>query len=361
MRTFALFLGIGLSLGSQPQGLQETTSLLTLLPESPGRQFWDGNSLYTQPDHKSDWECEVVGKAKKKINLPAGYSLEWVQGGRSFATRRLPDKRFELLVRNDADPWESLGIWTQSHPPHRFWGWRLLDRGRILAKADMIPFLHQGRASWLAILRTSMKGELEIDELVDEGVDYWPTGTIRVQDLGTIRAGRELLREDLALARLEHFEDRSFLLLPRSGVVAVFDGGTGKPKRISVVFPSVNNRDHAKKPKEAVVLGARPLQGGTLLVATRSEDAVLDSRMVFGPEKPSARVFNPRDTFAARVEEYNASFTAFPLVKYWEFDPILGDFRPRTPDGLLKKIESYSAYRNFNFWVLSKGEFRTTR
>jgi hypothetical protein len=351
-----------------PEGSQDhaignlpVAGLDVIAPRRTEAQAWSGTTLLEWPVSNPNTVQSVLGRKQHSHSLVSGLKSVVFHDGTAYGIRKIDGPRLEFLSSEDWRSWETLGTFQMPGPnkdgntpaaadPQTY---VQLSNGRILALAKFDPFIQEGSGSHLAILAIGEDQKVKVRELVLPSFEVWDRAKLKarggIEGFGWMLSGKPLVLDDFMNApALESVGSWIVLVLPRSGYILVLDPENGRIRREAVLFPSVLDKDQAAKPKEASILAWRPTREGELLLVTRSEDAVLNSRSIFLAERAKDKgvVANKKLLEAA----YLKSFEAFPELLWWKFDPQEGRFtRVPTPEGMPDKIHEFSTYSNFGF------------
>ncbi|HJV90153.1 MAG TPA: hypothetical protein VJ623_07615 [Holophagaceae bacterium] len=334
------------------------------------RQLWDGPTLYTWSVAGGGVEARGPGNPKVQgtprpvvHDLPAGQRLLSVVGGEAW-TVALEGEPRQPVIRRSADwkRWERLG--EIPLPEARIRGLFPLRDDRFLVLQGITPFLKEGRASFLAILRLH-EGRFQVEALVDPGVDLaaaLPKGVDPAAWEPTPRPGYDEAFWEVATNYLEVVGGQPCLCMASLGKVAFFSPERGYLKKVVTLYPAVDELLPKGGRVAWPLLLMRPLPSGGLMVAARSEDAVRSARRIF----PDAKAVDgsPEASEEARLEAQRQAqervraqvWESFPEVLWYTLDPEESTFRSAAPPpGLPEKLRSLDAFRDFDFRTDPKG------
>lgn len=326
-----------------------------------GIQVWDEGKLYTLPEYKAARVvCTALGRgkvARTEFRLPEGHRFATITKGVAYTWVKTKDGveffegfRFQDWTRIGRIPDASLMI-TDFRP---------LPEGRILVVRVAVPFTTAEKASFFGIFKKDASGTFRLEDCAQDGLPLFD-GRLRTQypkgpPARWVAQDSQPVYVDCAALKLVDVDGIPLAVLPRSGWVVSFDPETGRAKGGVQLYPSATAPEHRNKAKEVAILGWRPTKDGNLLLAARTEDAVLNSRDIFQDTSKLAGL-DP-DGYAKAMDRYfESSLEAFPELRWLEFDPVSRHFRPiPTPRSQPEKIRSGGALRGFQFWMDARGE-----
>ncbi|MBI4914084.1 MAG: hypothetical protein HY823_15240 [Acidobacteria bacterium] len=140
-----------------------------------------------------------------------------------------------------------------------------------------------------------------------------------------------------------------------TGIYLVLDG-QGRRLKTLRLFPGLDDdriADHDSYDRP--VLCAQPRQDGTLLIASRSEDATLRGRRAFARKYTLEGFKDPRER--ARLDEADTlSLKNFPHVLWWVLDPKAKTLEPTlSPERVPDRIYDIPTYKKFWFTMDAQG------
>ncbi|HOD33952.1 MAG TPA: hypothetical protein PKO12_10760, partial [Holophaga sp.] len=294
--------------------------------------------------------------AKDKVrvlkNLPAfrPWSLVFTQG--HFWGLRVTDSekhRLDLLKSADGRTWESAGTFTRQDSEHAPSLALPLGNGRVLG-LHLNAVGEPAQASYLGMYAPNEVGVFRF-------MDAWPTELKVPLQKQIVNPGRQpytVYNPDLNVLAATAYEllwgiitlpHHHVLLHATSGIAWVFDAEDGQLRRVAPLYPAM--MDHLKDVSaiERVVLAWQPDYSGRILLASRTEDAVFQSRPLTAKamkdlEPPPSLPMNSNPNSEA-WEHYNtqmkayrtrlriaqgAGTRAFPEIRWWSFDPETGTY-----------------------------------
>lgn len=156
-----------------------------------------------------------------------------------------------------------------------------------------------------------------------------------------------------------HFrtDGRLVLMSHELGYLWVFDEGDGRLLRTIKIFSAVDEA-YLARPQGVtqVVVGAQPRQDGWILVATRTEDAVIRANLAYpDPALPEAA---RQDTvgwdfsgwWKGGKDHRVLRITQFPHIRWWKVDPETGRVEPEEPPhGFPDQFKSAGHYAQFRW------------
>lgn len=235
-----------------------------------------------------------------------------------------------------------------------------LEGGRfLLISTPAAPYRLGRRVGPIAIAAVNGSGELEVQELVDLGIEG---GILETQRRPGAPAGFQLR------ASLDHLADLFFanapfvrlsegfaLVADRSGLVWSFTA-RGRLRRVLRLFPSVNDeRLRSLDTLEHAVLGFQPTQDDRILMATRSETAVLNAMVKF-PRNETLEGWQRPEVQKENQRQEQASVEAYPALEWWSVDCGAGTVtRVDPPLKVRETFDSPAQINQFTFAFLPSG------
>ena len=314
-----------------------------------------------------------------------GWGEDWALGqkGRDFR-----EVRASLYIyRNGGARWE---LWdTLKTTPEAYISWiSPLEGGGYLLVGAFVD-TEMRRADPLAVARNNGHGKLVIRETED--VDFgaptfvWgqPGKVVSADEAQSYNFNRprwmhnpKLLGAlDTVLGPFAHpirVASHIVLVGRHLGIFIVVNSRTGKVQRMGRLFGDLPE-DAMTTPEayEYGVLGVQPRPDGHLLIASRSEEAVTQSR-TWKPDLPPPEPvrLSASEAFGKSAEDQSdlleekqdaadrariseareARLRHFPDLVWWDFDPDTGTFRrERPPEGVPERFPSTAALRAFAF------------
>lgn len=329
-------------------------------PMIEGQQFWDGNYFYSQTKRNAAVvdRFNILDKKAKptSIRLPDGYKLVDIRNEVAYAFRKEGKNKFYIYKGLKFSDWTLVGILDEDGV--MISDFRVLDNDKILFSRIVTPFVKNGSMSYFGVYAANEKKELHLDSLVDIGIEVFDKN-LRAKNPTArpflwVRQENFPLFADMIVSRMVTLADGFAVVFQKTGYVLFFKAIDGSVKRALCIFPEIMDKKNINKPKEVPILCYRPTREGRLLLATRTEDAVLNARSIFQDEVRHNS--SNREEYDKKMELYlSRALEAFPDIQWWEFDPSTGDFiRQATPENMPNKLISYDKFINFRFWMTSK-------
>ncbi len=353
LRRVRFYLAFAVCLGAFPQ----------TFPAHQEQVFWRGADLVVATDGKLEIESRTKGVPGRSLAVPSDLKNLHCHSGFFWANKAdgLRDRREVRVLRSaDGHVWHPMATWKVG-PDNP--GCRILALSHgYLGIATTAPFRKGEERSWFALLDTQQgNGLLKVDRLLEMEVgaqtpwifmpllvqlqDGWAIVSNRTGHLWTIREGGAQLK--IRMHRLFHSVKHA----------ALGDLGSVEPP----------------------ILGCQPQEDGTLLIASRTEEAVLKVRPLIKGQgvEPNERIDpnllkNPSDRTLAeidrRMDEAAERFATsqdqaqekvlalFPEVLWWTFSPDGGTFkRIPVPVGATDRLLSLEIFRKFRFRPTAQG------
>lgn len=309
---------------------------------------------FKHPDPKLDFS----------IRGPKGaYDLRWAEGAAWAVTppsEAHPEAAWELRQCVDRQSWIRVGHFPKApDSPAQKARVHPLSQGKFLLMCmEGPPFELGDEASLFALASPTSDGTFKVQSLVDLGLKSpmftrerrggRPTWTFNLKHLWLLNAVR----------------NQPFLATPDGLVLGCFQigaffvlDGQGRLRRRLDVFPSLTDEMRADTSTfEYVVLCAQPRADGKILLATRSEDAVLHGRKLFPRDHSLATSMDSRKA-AERDAFDRLSLSQFPQVLWWELDPLEGVIRPAAPPQQVPTtLQDPAALRRYRFTFKPNGD-----
>jgi hypothetical protein len=268
---------------------------------------------------------EGPGQRADQISLPDWAKHPDFADGSYWATRlerRTGETRVNLYQSDDARAWHWAGVWSNKFGIlHRLVP---LFGGKFLAIAATTFQRDQDRSPF-AILTTGNDGTLAIEGLVPLGLEKIP------MPAPMTKVGPELLTKTdptwianfLALGTtMVRYPDGIVICAQRPGYFWILDDGSSRLKvRLVRLYDSLSEEKlRASHGLGFAVLGVQPRPNGHLLVAARTEAAVLDGA---AEELPASKGWND-EVDPASFEKRAKAFRRHPELVWWDLDPKSG-------------------------------------
>ncbi len=343
-----------------------TSALVLQAQWSPRPQeamMWDGKRVITVEEGSTlRFRIEEPGKKDLIIQAPekAHHGYHW--NGCFWATRKVgssaSDLDFEVLKSTHGSDWHRValfqgqkgpkGILMKAYPLHN-------DRFLMLS-SPRYPFVVGGKPYWVALGQIASKGILEPTSGIDLGTEL-PLHIAKGPNAFEFEPNLYPILDPLFGHALR--TDRFILMVSfHYGWIWVFDF-EGRLKRFSQLYASVkNDREIAPHRYERVILSCQPNDRGNLIVASRTEDAVINVPKIFPTHYNLDTLRHPD-----RAKEHEAnlihSLKAFPLIQWWEFNPETGEkWEIPAPIGLPTHLDEPGIFQKFRFRFRPDGNLK---
>jgi hypothetical protein len=237
-----------------------------------------------------------------------------------------------------------------------------LEAGRFfLVATEASPFKLGKQASPFAIGTLNQVSEIEVRELVNldlKGPLVVPTRD-RAGEPGpySLKKGLEYLYGPIHSASSPFvYTDRGFLLASlQTGTFWSFDWKGRFLRRIRLFDEMTDERMAKRSDIEHAVLGVQPQEDGTLVVASRSKDAVFEAPRRF-PLDDSLEGFKSEQIRAENAKAAEARLKAYPGIHWWLVDVEEGKVTPTdAPLHLPASLEDAEDLSAFAFRMLPDG------
>lgn len=276
--------------------------------------------------------------------------------------------RLQLCTSSSGHEWQEAG-WVdhsdpKSSPIKRNLPWILLplENGKFIG-VHSNP-VHKGeRESLFAIYRSNVESPvLQFDEVCDMGlegikIDGVPYGTSMIKSLMDQGLFRFLATE---MAAMGYFRTHSYFCFTHasSGLIWVFHTKNGTLKGLYPLYDKVLTLLNQPGRIETAILRAQPQPDGHLILASRTEDAVMNARKHYPqpwkqPHISEAVLKNPvllEELKRKLISQADPGFKVFPELIWWDFNPESGKFtKIDTPSGAPDKVWSAQDWTSLHF------------
>lgn len=354
-----------------PTGLQEGT--YSPFASRPYVQVWRGDVLCTWGYASTEIQEEQEkrdprtgrrnGQEVKSRYAPPGLRFAGLNQHSTVLQQRVKGGIELFYLNQDGKP-ESQGTLQGGDALRPLAILPLEDRRLLLA----LPFGGAGlpvgdKFSSLVVIKRREQGGWEATDAVDLALDLFDEAKLKagpkVPSASVLKPGKALVWQDILVPVLLQAGAFPVLYLPRTGRLISLSPKDGSVRQNTLVYPSVLEPEHRNKQKEVALIGAAATRDGKLVVATRTEDAVLHAREIFQTELRSKGKL-PVEVFQKEVDQATASaLEAFPDVHYWEWDPETGQIhRIPVPEGLPSKLRRFRDLASFRLRTSVDGTVR---
>ncbi|HJW34120.1 MAG TPA: hypothetical protein VJ505_12195 [Holophagaceae bacterium] len=328
-----------------------------LVPLPRVEQRWEGGTVITSRLRERSFTISSPDKRTIIKAPPDATDLHWAEGG-AWCLRKINGDR-DLYFTADGKSWDLFSHFNVGDA-------RVVhclplggDRFFLIAIPSK-PFVLGLAMSPLALGRFNKDHGIKIEGLVDLGLGL----VQRIPNSKDAKAAPAVSMRGLAKAAFPViFSDSSFIPLPegfallsdQAGIFWIFDD-RGALKREVRLFKSVTNERIKEWDKiEHAVLGCQATSQGTILIASRPEDAVLLAREGFPRDETIETFKDPAQR--ARIERLeNDSLRAYPELEWWTLDPAEGRIWPTpAPQNTQSRFMSRDQVAAFQFRFLPNG------
>lgn len=316
-------------------------------PKPRVEQRWEAGTLITTRHRERSFTRTSQG-IQTTFKAPANtVDLHWADG-QAWCLRKIDGVR-DLFHSVDGKAWTLFAHFNIG-------GARVVrclplgnDRFFMIAIPAM-PFVQGISMSPFAIGRFDPDHGIRVQSLVDLGlglvqrIPQDPKATPRVQISGLAVVAFPIIFSDTPFIPLP---DGFALLSDQAGIFWIFDE-RGSLKREVRLFRGITNERLKEGTLEHAVLGCQPTSQGTILIASRHEDAVLQAQVLFHRED-TLETFRDPVLRAHNERLEDESVRAYPELEWWTFDPSEGRIWPTaapraTPTRFLNR-EHLSAFQ----------------
>ena len=328
-----------------------------LVPLPRVEQRWEGGTVITTRLRERSFTIASPDKRTIIKAPPDATDLHWAEGG-AWCLRKINGDR-DLYFTQDGKAWDLFSRFNvgDAKVVH------CLPLGGdrfFMISIPTKPFVLGLVMSPLAVGRFSKDHGIRVEGLVDLGlglvqripISKDPKSTPIVSMRGLARAAFPVIFSDSSFIPLP---DGFALLSDQAGIFWIFDE-RGALKREVRLFKSITNEKLKEWDKiEHAVLGCQPTSQGTILIASRPEDAVLLAREGFPRDETLEMFKDPAQR--ARIERLeNDSLRAYPELEWWTLDPAEGRiWSTPSPQNTQSRFMSRDQVAAFQFRFLPNG------
>lgn len=337
-----------------------------MLPAEQAKSFWRPQDLAVVKDGICTLQNRADGKTRS-FKIPSDYREIHATDEGFWANRmtgRKGSRDNEVYFSPDGTHWHLQATWPMRgvSPSCRIYA---MKGGRYLGVATMAPFVLGEASSFFAVLRQGKGSLLEIDALLPMGIGKhspgWIFGPTVVQ-----------APEGWAVVNI------------RTGHIwLVKDTGERVRIRTTKLYDSVKDSSIEELGSiDPPILGCQPALDGTLLIAARSEEAILrapELRKAARKDQPIPQMGEeigdldssrpgPNPQLEAKLKALTQRLQAqaaqvegpilakFPELAWWELDPATSRFtKVAAPPGAPQQLLTPEVYRAFRFRFDVKG------
>jgi hypothetical protein len=328
--------------------------------------FWNHRNLIIVDSGKITVELHPVGTKAKEIKFDSAYRNVHFQGDWYWANQLIgppSDRVIRVLKSPDGVRWHLEASYEIGKDKP---GCRIFAFGNsFLAIATLAPFVASGQASHFAILKPDDHNNLNVHKLLNmESGGHAPA--IFVPLVAQIPSGWAVVS-----IRTGHI----WLIREQAG--------TSSLKKIKL-FDSVKDKELSSMGTiDPPILGCQPDPDGFLLLASRSEDVVINGRSMAkalassGAGGDGKNTADDRKSIGDNNDDPNAIrealmrqvkdtspieekvLEAYPEILWWKLDPENGSIqRTSTPSGAPRKALSVEILRSFRFRYTLGGKLK---
>jgi hypothetical protein len=308
---------------------------------------------------------ETQGHPTRSIKFP-----DWVDQGDYFEQRywafrseKIETGRNKLTLQSSPDGknWHFEAEYIEEGGP-RVFGIHPIDSNFYLMSA-YAGFRLGDKSSPVAIGKRNDGGRIEIVELIELPI----AGPYLQKESKTEKPEKS---DALGFRSLTPKYTRYFFNLGKSGIVrsssglvmASFETGfiwnirssaSGSPSiKRSSLFRIQKEDLEAGKKFEYGILGMQPSPSGSVLIATRSQDAVWKSRSKYATEPVMSKGTEAEKgkLEADQLAAFNGSIKEYPEIEWWSLEPETGTVRPeQAPINVPDRFTDYESFKKFRF------------
>lgn len=281
---------------------------------------------------------------RRKVLLPGGTRFGTYGQGASWALVASEDGQ-KIFRSEDGKIWKAWGVLPKNLPPIS--QFVPLEKDRIFLFGKMSAFTIGKNASPLAVARRADSGDITLENL--EGLEMKePLASLGLSSaIVPSNAGGPIFNRKYKFLyqmsyspekHLVQYPDGFAVVVPHTGWIFLFDNRGRLKKRVYIVKEIDEQALASYWAYEKVILGCRPRKDGSLLIATRSQDAVLTARKAFPILDPASG--RPLDPEVALRNDIQA-MQVFPEIEWWSLDPSSGKLTQEdSPEGAPRRFPS---------------------
>lgn len=336
-------------------------------PKSQETCIFDGGNLVLIEKQGDSIEAHIESpgqKESKTLKYPSWAIKGDHFDGRFWAIQREKGSNGKIILRtffsSDCKNWNIDGQLTAEKASSSFFLYPI-ERDRYLLVAT--SYFTKGEiSSPLAIGRRDDKNDINLRKVLDLGLKE-PYASTNQSD------PKVLPKDPFGISAINQKYLTSFLQLGKSMVVrypgglAIVSNRTGyiwllnshkesEDLKLIKIFPSVTEDRLDKGDIEIPILGCQPRPNGHLLIASRSEEAVLMARKEFPePEMNDDEFSNPNSPKHKLTEQVrNKALLKYPEILWWDLDPATGKLtKEEAPLNIPNKILDIGLMSKFRF------------
>ncbi len=323
-----------------------------LPPASPHVQWVQGTLWVWGEPSECAFREGPDGQILEKLCKPPGtFSLFWV-GDRCWAITASPETLdgaptwvTRAYVR-EGQSWKAEARWAHPAGPLHLVP---LQNGDFLAINDHRQLQDEQKKAYpLAILRPGPSKKLEIKSLHDFG---FPQPFFKATRAAAPQRGftYPAFTADFLSPEVHLTEQGLCLVAKGASHLFVLDPLDGKLRKTIPLFKSVDESWLLTRDLAAGILIAQPRPNGHLLVASRTEDAVLQAGRAYRETLPPIQSDQDYIRHRSKIQTlFELNLTKWPLLQWWDVDLETGTVRPEEPPlNFPDRIPNRTAYLTY--------------
>lgn len=298
---------------------------------------------------------DANGQIVKKIQRPPMSICSYAIDGHGYSLSvDTSSKTMILWKTDDFVSWEKIGN-TNAQAKARLI--IPLTSGKYLLSSAQRFFCLNGVHSPFAVAKLNQSKQFEITEIINIHL----ANPFLVQSDNGVGLNPKYKALEQALYATNIVRVPGYIVLPamHTGYLFVFNEYSGKIINIKKVFNSVSEEFLANRDDiEWCVLGIQATKDNNILLATRSEDAVIMARRSF-PNKMNKNVIQNTEKIREVEDAQRKSLVAFPDVCWWSFNPKTGVIKEEAaPINVPNKVFSLEILNDFRFRFKPDGNLK---
>ncbi len=323
-------------------------------------QTWDGGKTFRVVFGVAQ-EVVIEGPGRNpavRFALPKDTLNCSIHEGTGLALTKGPEPKLRPILESIGfNKWFLLGMYdgrsTKENPepglPTHILA--LGDGKFFLVGSSLHPFEYAGARGFFAFGAFDTKGRLKVQSLADARFGFPADLCQKNRKSGepwiepSLNALEDLMGWDEPIRTSDHI----ILVSKHTGIFVVLDERARFKRQVEIFHGRFSSWREEPAPHEDVIIGCQPRSDGSILVATRSRDAVERGMKAYTRSYGS---FNPKDPAAWNQQQIaeDLSIRLFPHILWWLVDPATGTVsETSTPLGAPNRLKDRVHLAEFKF------------